>query len=99
MHCGNQRVCAEGKRCLGAASHQAMSVLQLKIEGYARNDDAREALSKLRGASIFLCAAPPLNLLNLLNPLNLFRTESKDTTPEGLTLNPEPDNLIPGTSH
>ena len=23
----------------------------IKIEGYARNDDAREALSKLRGAS------------------------------------------------
>ncbi len=38
----------------------------IKIEGYARNDDAREALSKLRGASLFLCAAPPL--LNLLNP-------------------------------
>ena len=31
----------------------------IKIEGYARNDDAREALSKLRGASLFLCAAPP----------------------------------------
>ena len=28
LYCGNQRVCAEGKRCLGAASHQAMSVLQ-----------------------------------------------------------------------
>ncbi len=44
----------------------------IKIEGYARNDDAREALSKLRGASLFLCAAPLnlLNLLNLLNPLN-----------------------------
>ena len=37
----------------------------IKIEGYARNDDAREALSKLRDASLFLCAAPPL-----LNPLN-----------------------------
>ena len=36
----------------------------IKIEGYARNDDAREVLSKLRGASLFLCAAPPL-----LNPL------------------------------
>ena len=41
----------------------------IKIEGYARNDDAREALSKLRGASLFLCAAPPpLNPLNPLNP-------------------------------
>ena len=51
--------------------------------------------SKLRGASIFLCAAPPpLNPPNLLNPLNLFRTYSKGSTPQGLTLNPEPDNLI-----
>ena len=25
----------------------------IKIDGYARNDDAREALSKLRGASDF----------------------------------------------
>ena len=28
LHCGNQRVCTKGKRCLGAASHQAMSTLQ-----------------------------------------------------------------------
>ena len=28
LHCGNQHVCTEGKRCLGAASHQAMSALQ-----------------------------------------------------------------------
>ena len=28
LHCGNQRVCVEGKRSLGAASHQAISVLQ-----------------------------------------------------------------------
>ena len=28
LHCENQRVCTEGKRCPGAASHQAMSVLQ-----------------------------------------------------------------------
>ena len=28
LHCGNQRVCTEGKRCPGAVSHQAMSVLQ-----------------------------------------------------------------------
>ena len=36
----------------------------IKIEGYARNDDAREALSKLRGASDFYVP-------HLLNPLNL----------------------------
>ena len=27
LHCGNLRVCAKGKRCLGVISHQAMSVL------------------------------------------------------------------------
>ena len=27
LHCGNQRVCAEGKRCLGAVLHQTISVL------------------------------------------------------------------------
>ena len=27
LHCGNQRVCAEGKRCLGADSHATISVL------------------------------------------------------------------------
>ena len=61
----------------------------IKIEGYARNDDAREALSKLRGASLFLCAAP--SLLNLLNPLNLpnpftfFAGSQWDDTPGWLT--------------
>ena len=56
----------------------------IKIEGYARNDDAREALSKLRGASIFLCAAPPpLKPLNLLNPPNLFARNQGMTRPMG----------------
>ena len=54
--------CAEGKRCPGTASHQAMSVLQERFLDFARNDDAREALSKLRGASIFLCAAPSFRI-------------------------------------
>ena len=27
LHGGNQRVCAEGKRCLGAVSHATISVL------------------------------------------------------------------------
>ena len=45
---------------------------------------------KLRGASLFLCAAPPpSNLLNLLNLLNLFRKQSKGNTPP----NPEPPHL------
>ena len=54
----------------------------IKIEGYARNDDAREALSKLRGASLFLCAAPPL-----LNPLTSFACSQWDDTPRWLTPN------------
>ena len=63
LPCGNQRVCAEEKRCLGAVSHQAMSVLPQRFLGYARNDDGAKRYLKLCGASIFLCAAPsPLNL-------------------------------------
>ena len=57
----------------------------IKIEGYARNDDAREALSKLRGASLFLCAAPPL--LNLLNLLTSFAGSQWDDTPRWLPPN------------
>ena len=50
--------------------------------------------SILRGAS-FLCAAlPPLNPLNLLNPPNLFRTQSKGAPPQGLTLNPKPQIIM-----
>ena len=69
----------------------------IKIEGYARNDDTREALSKCRGASSFFAPTPltPLNPLNPqnpqnpqnpLNPLNFFRTQSRGSTPTGLTL-------------
>ena len=59
----------------------------IKIKGYARNDDAREALSKLRGASDFYAPHhPPLNPLNPFNLLNLFRKQSKSGTPPGLTL-------------
>ena len=63
----------------------------IKIEGYARNDDTREALSKCRGASSFF-APPPLTPLNSqnpqnpLNPLNFFRAQSRVSTPTGLTL-------------
>ena len=52
----------------------------IKIEGYARNDDAREALSKLRGASLFLCAAPPPSEPSEpsepVEPAYLFRLQS-----------------------
>lgn len=42
----------------------------------------------LRGASMVLCAAPsPPTLLDLLNLLNLFCMQSRDSTPLGLTLN------------
>ena len=69
----------------------------IKIEGYARNDDARETLSKLRGASLFLCAAPPLlnplnplnlpNPLNPLNPFTFFACSQWDDMPRWLTPN------------
>ena len=58
----------------------------IKIEDYARNDDAREALSKLRGASLFLYAAPCLlNPLNLPNPFTFFAGSQWDDTPGWLT--------------
>ena len=57
----------------------------IKIEGYARNDDAREALSKLRGAFDFY-APPLLNPLNLQNPLPLSCMPSMDAPPHRLTL-------------
>ena len=60
----------------------------IKIEGYARNDDTREALSKCCGASDFFAPTPlnPQNPQNPLNPLNFFRTQSRGSTPTGLTL-------------
>ena len=61
----------------------------IKIEGYARNDDAREALSKLHGASIFLCAAPLFLIPHLSKA---FIPDQGTTRPMGFprTLNPEP---------
>ena len=60
----------------------------IKIEGYARNDDTREALSKCCGASDFYAPTllTPLNPQNPLNPLNFFRTQSRASTPHGLPL-------------
>ena len=60
----------------------------IKIEGYARNDDAREALSKLRGACLFY--APHHHFAFLISNFSFkrsFRTQSKDGMPKGLTLN------------
>uniref|UniRef100_UPI004024F0ED hypothetical protein n=1 Tax=Dialister sp. TaxID=1955814 RepID=UPI004024F0ED len=39
---------------------------------------------------IFMRRPIPLNPLNLLNPLSLFRTQSKGDTPQGQLLNLEP---------
>ena len=61
----------------------------IKIEGYARNDDAREALSKLRGASAFY--APHHHFAFLISNFSFkrsFQTESKGTPPPGA--NPDP---------
>ena len=43
----------------------------IKIEGYARNDDAREALSKLRGASDVY--APPHHFAFLISNFSFHR--------------------------
>ena len=59
----------------------------IKIEGYARNDDAREALSKLHGASIFLCAATFIPNSSFEQS---FHLRSRDNTSRGLPPNPEP---------
>ena len=45
-----------------AISYLLLTGVQERFLDYARNDDARETLSKLRGASIFLCAAPPFRI-------------------------------------
>ena len=45
----------------------------IKIEGYARNDDAREALSKLRGASDFYA---PHHHSSFLIPNSTFKGRS-----------------------
>ena len=66
----------------------------LKTLGYARNDDAREALSKLRGASDFY--APHHHFSFRISNFSFkrsFQTELKGSTPKGLTLNPEPPFL------
>ena len=42
----------------------------IEIEGYARNDDAREALSKLRGASNFMHRTNPIEPIELAEPLS-----------------------------
>ena len=45
-----------------AISYLLLTGVQERFLDYARNDDAREASSKLRDASIFLCAAPPFRI-------------------------------------
>ena len=66
----------------------------IKTLGYARNDDAREALSKLRGASLFLCAAPPFRISHFSFNRG-FHPPSRGSTPPRLTLNHEPKNEPP----
>ena len=60
----------------------------IKIEGYARNDDAREVLSNLRGASDFY--APHHHFAFLISNFSFeqrFHPQSRGGTPHGLTLN------------
>ena len=79
-----------------AISYLLLTGVQERFLDYARNDDAREALSKLRGASIFLCAAPPFRISHfafLISNFSFkrgFHPQSRGSTPKGLTPNPEP---------
>ena len=58
----------------------------IKIEGYARNDDAREALSKLRGASDVY--APPHHFAFLIShSIEPFKRNQGASRP---LANPEP---------
>jgi hypothetical protein len=67
------------------------SGVQERFLDFARNDETREALSKFCGASLFF--APHHHFSFLISNFSFkrsFQTESKDSTPEGLTLNLEP---------
>ena len=61
----------------------------IKTLGYARNDDAREALSKLRGASDFYA---PHHHSSLLTSKQSFQPESRGDPPHGLT--PIPKTML-----
>ena len=57
----------------------------IKTLGYARNDDAREALSKLRGASDFY--APPHHFAFLIShSIEAFKRNQGASCPQGLSL-------------
>ena len=52
--CGNQRVCAEGKRCLGVVSHATMSFCHRDFSLALEMTTARSAIKTLRRFIIFL---------------------------------------------
>ena len=81
MHCRSQRVCAKEKRCLSAALHTTMSVLQWRSLDFARDDDrAKRYLKKGGEAATFIS--------NFAFKRS-FQTQSKGNIPQGLTLNPK----------
>ena len=83
--CGNQRVCAEGKRCLGVVSHATMSFCHRDFSLALEMTTARSVIKTLRRFIIFFA---PHHNFSFLIP-----NSSKDFTyNQGpvLTLNPEP---------
>ena len=68
LPCRNQRVCAEGKRCLGAASHQAMSVLPYRFLGYARNDDSAKRYQNSAALHYYLRRTNPFEPVEPTEP-------------------------------
>ena len=53
----------------------------IKIEGYARNDDAREALSKLRGAFVFYAPHHHSSLLTPTREREVFNRKQGTVRP------------------
>ena len=93
LHCGNQRVCAEGKRCLGAASHQAMSVLQYRFLGYARNDDSAKRYQNSAALHYYLRRTNPFEPVESYSTRPPLSHAIKGHPARGLTLNLETANL------
>ena len=78
------------RRRFPAGAYVILAAVQERSLGYARDDYAREALSKFRGASDIY--APHYHFAFLISNFSFkrnFQTQSKGSTLRGLTLNLE----------
>ena len=79
----NQRVCAEGKRCLGAASHPAMNVLQYRFLGYARNDDSAKRYQNSAALHYYLRRTNPFEFVEPTEPAESLSLNQRAARPLG----------------